>query len=175
MWHHTPNHWFVPGANYIITAGTYQKQRLFHDDARLQFFQQMLLDTFTRYHWEPQAWAVFSNHYHCIVYAPDDAASLRKLIRELHAKTANHINTLDSVPGRKVWHNYWDTCLTYRRSYFARLAYVMNNPVKHGLVSMPENYPYCSAAWFALHASPVFQKQIASFKCDKVNVQDDYD
>ncbi len=175
MWHHTPVHWFVPGANYMITAGTYYKYRHFHSDVPLSFLQQTLLDTCAHYGWEVQAWSVFSNHYHCVARAPDDGTSLSRLTRNLHAKTAVYINRLDDLHGRKVWHDYWDTCLTYRRSSLARLAYVMNNPVRHGLANTAEDYPYCSAAWFALHAPPTLQKQISSFKHDKVNVRDEYD
>ncbi len=37
----------------------------------------------------------------------------------LHEKTAKWINKLDAASGRKVWHNYWETRLTYEKSYLA--------------------------------------------------------
>lgn len=52
----------------------------------------------------------------------------------LHEKTAKWINRLENAVGRKVWHNFWETRLTYEKSYLARLNYVHQNPVKHGLV-----------------------------------------
>ena len=61
--------------------------------------------------------------------------SLRDLVREIHSRTAIALNRHDATPGRKVWHNFWDTRLTHERSYFARLNYVHQNPVKHGLVT----------------------------------------
>ncbi len=81
---------------------------------------------------------------------------------------------LDQTVGRKVWYNYWDTKLTFERSYLARLNYVHQNPVKHGLVRVASQYPWCSAAWFERTASPATVKTIYSFKTDKVKIDDDY-
>jgi putative transposase len=175
MWHHAPEHWFVAGANYMVTAGTLHKTHYFNNAARLARLQELLVDAYTQHGWELHAWAVFCNHYHCVARAPDNAVTLAALTQQLHSATARAINREDNTPGRKVWHEYWDTCLTYERSYYARLNYVMQNAVKHGLVPLAEHYPYCSAAWFALRTPAALQKKIASFGCDRVNVNDDYE
>lgn len=44
----------------------------------------------------------------------------------------------------KIWHNYWDKCLTFESSYFTRLNYIWFNPVKHRLVDDPMNWEYGS-------------------------------
>jgi putative transposase len=93
----------------------------------------------------------------------------------LHEKTASWINGLDGEPGRKVWHNFWETRLTYEKSYFARLNYVHRNPVKHGLVPVANQYPWCSAAWFERAATPAQVKTIYAFPVDRVNVYDEFD
>jgi hypothetical protein len=54
----------------------------------------------------------------------------------LHTRAGGWINRLDNTPNRKVWHNFWDTKLTYEKSYLARLNYVHQNPVRHGLVRL---------------------------------------
>lgn len=46
--------------------------------------------------------------------------------------------------GRTVRRQYRDTCLTYEQSFWARVNYIHYNPVKHGLVSRPGEYPYSS-------------------------------
>ena len=93
----------------------------------------------------------------------------------LHEKTAKWINTRDGADGREVWHNFWETKLTHKSSYLARLNYVHQNPVKHGLVYVANRYPWCSAGWFERTARPVQIKTIYSFKIDKLNVLDDYE
>ncbi len=115
-----------------------------------------------------------SNHYHFVARAPADATTLRRMIQTLHSRAAIWLNQVDATPGRKVLYQYYDTCLTNEKSYFARLHYVHNNPVKHGLVEAAENYPWCSMGWFRQNADPALRKTVLSFKIDQVSVYDDF-
>ena len=99
---------------------------------------------------------------------------MKKFLKHLHADTARELNQIDNEAGRTVWFNFWDTKLTYEKSYLARLNYVHQNPVTHGLVAMANQYQWCSAAWFERTASPAMRKTIYGFKIDKLNVKDDF-
>jgi putative transposase len=81
---------------------------------------------------------------------------------------------MENVVGRSVWFNFWDTKLTYERSHLARLNHVHQNPVKHGLVHVANQYRWCSAAWFERTAAPAIVKTIYGFKIDNLNIADDY-
>jgi len=95
--------------------------------------------------------------------------------KELKAlKNQNLRNRMDNLSGRKVWFQYWDTCLTYEKSYYARLNYVMNNPVCHGLVSVASAYKFCSAGWFESAADQGSLNKVKSFQYDQVKVQDEF-
>ena len=121
---------------------------------------------------------IFSNHYHFVAHWPSDetsAESLTSMLNELHKKTANWVNRLDECSGQKVWHNYWETRLTFQRSYLTRLNYVHQNPVRHGLVSVANQYPWSSARWFERTASPAQVKCIYRFKVDHVKVLDEFE
>jgi putative transposase len=96
------------------------------------------------------------------------------LVRELHSRSARWLNNEDGTPGRKVWHNYWETHLSFEASYFARLHYVHQNAVKHGVAMTAERYPWCSAGWFRKTATPAFRKTVYGFKTDTVHVEDDF-
>jgi putative transposase len=128
--------------------------------------------------WRLAAWAVFSNHYHFVAGSPEgagDASSLSPMLSRLHERMAKWANKLDETPGRKVWHNFRDTHLTFEKSYFARLNYTHSNAVGHGLVPVASQYPWCSAGWFERTAAPAFVKTIYAFKTDTVKVDDDFD
>jgi putative transposase len=88
---------------------------------------------------------------------------------------ARELNRRHDRAGRTVWHNFWDAELTFEKSYLARLNYVHQNAVKHGLVRVANQYPWCSAAWFDRTATPAQIKTIYSFKIDTVRVHDDYE
>jgi putative transposase len=174
-WHHSPGHLFVANTMYIVTASTLGKQRLFRGDDRLRLLQDTLFEVAEAFGWQLQAWALFSTHYHWIAMAPSASTSLKAAIQRLHSQSARRVNELDKTPGRRVWFQYWDTCLTYEKSYYARLNYVHNNAVKHGLVAVAEEYAYCSAAWFNAKAEPGFRRKVESFRYDRVNVVDDFE
>ena len=161
----------------MVTAGTYLKEHFFRGEDRLDHLEGLLLSLARHYRWDIEAWAVFSNHYHFVAHSPPDgtnATSLRTFLSRLHTQTAIEVNKQDGTPGRKVWYNFWDSRLTYEKSYLARLHYVHGNPVRHKLVPVAHQYPWCSAAWFERTASPAMVQTIYSFKIDKVEVLDDF-
>ena len=96
------------------------------------------------------------------------------MMQRLHSQTSRSLNRLDGTPGRTVWFQYWDTCLTFEPSYYARLNYVHSNAVKHGLVEKAIDYLFCSAAWFEDHADAALRRKISSFPCDQLDLEDDY-
>ncbi len=173
-WHHGPEHRLGGRGAYMVTAGTYQKAHFFQATNSLDFLRDQLLELAEKYDWNLQAWAVFSNHYHFVALAPADANTLKAFTQHLHSVTAREINRQDGAPGRKIWHLYWDTQLTYEKSYLARLNYVHNNAIHHGLAAVATAYPWCSAAWFERSATPAVQKLVGGFRYDKVNVEDDF-
>lgn len=126
------------------------------------------------YEWELHAWAVFSNHYHFIAQSPPTPENLSKWLARLHQLTASEINKLDDAPNRKVWFQYWESRITIHTSYMARLNYVHQNPVKHGLVEQASQYPWCSAAQFETNAPRSLVKSIYSFDANKVKVFDEF-
>ena len=162
----------------MVTAGTYQKEAFFRESERLKPLHCGLLKYARKYGWRMEAWAVFPNHYHFVAHAPDDsedgAESLRGFLADFHQHAAAWVNRLDGARGRKVWHNFWETKLTYEKSLLARLNYVHQNAVKHGLVLAANQYPWCSAAWFERTATPAQVKTVYSFKTDRIRVIDDY-
>ena len=177
-WPHAPTHQLSVRGTYMVTAATYLKAHHFRDPKRLDVLHRGVLTVCRDFGWQLEAWAVFSNHYHWVAHSPatdDDASSLRTMLGRLHTKTARWVNQLDGTINRQVWHNYWETRLTYQRSYLARLNYVHQNPVKHGLVPVANQYRWGSAAWFERIASTAQVKSIYRFKVDQVRVRDDFD
>ena len=174
-WPRAPLHLLSESGIYFVTAGTYLKAHRFHEDSRLEVLHRGLLAVAEEYRWHLEAWSVFSNHYHFIGVSPGGGAeSLSKMLGKLHMKTGQWINRLDQTPGRKIWHNFRETILTFETSYLARLNYVHRNAEKHGLVAQAERYPWCSAGWFAKNATTAQQKTIAEFPIDRVKVFDEY-
>ena len=158
----------------MVTAATLHNDHYFSGDEKLSLLENQLLTLAKKYRWQLEAWAVFVNHYYFVARSHPESMALDNFLKQLHSDTARKLNDLEQVPGREVWYNFWDTKLTYERSYLARLNYVHQNAVKHGLVNVANQYPWCSAAWFERTASVSAVKTVYSFKTDKLNIHDDY-
>lgn len=177
-WPHAPMHQLSEAGTFFVTAGTYNKQNYFNNSQRLSVLHRGLLSVAQKYQWQLEAWAVFSNHYHFVAHSSpneNSATTLSLMLKELHGKTSHWLNKLDNTQGRKVWHNFWETRLTYQHSYLCRLSYTHHNPVKHGLVQNAVMYPWFSAAWFERTASPAQISRIYGMKTDLVKVRDEYE
>jgi putative transposase len=173
-WPHAPVHRLDSPGIYMVTGATLYKNHLFSDAGKLSSLQDCLLSLAKQYQWQLEAWAVFTNHYHFVGRASPETGCLRDFLKHFHADSARELNRADDSVGRTVWFNFWDTKLTYERSYLARLNYVHQNAVKHGLVVKANQYRWCSASWFERVASPAMVKTIYSFKTDKLNIHDDF-
>ncbi len=168
---HMPPHLFVPNAMYMVTGSVYGKKRLINSSRKLSYFCDILKERTLLEGWILEAWAVFENHYHFISRAPKSAMTLTSLIRSIHSLTARFINTVDNTSGRRVWQNCWDSCIRTEVAYYAGLHYVIMNPVKHGLVSNPEDYPYSGYKWFVDTAGVGIRETVLNQSSDRINFQ----
>ncbi|MBI5751331.1 MAG: hypothetical protein HZA59_04175 [Hydrogenophilales bacterium] len=114
------------------------------------------------------------NHYHFIATSPEDPGTLRNFIGKLHMTTAKQLNEWDGTPGRKVWYQFWDSYITFERSYLARLNYVHHNPVHHGVTDNVLGYRWCSARRFSVNAPSALMETVESCKIDELEVEDDF-
>jgi putative transposase len=173
-WPHAPVHRLADNTVYFVTASTLHKQHLFDTPEKLDLLERHLLTLAKQSNWQLEAWAVFANHYHIVARGNPDSLTLGGFLHDLHGVTSRELNQLDDVQGRQVWFNFHDTRLTVQYSYLARLNYVHQNAVKHKLVPVANQYPWCSAAWFEREASSAQVKTIYGFKIDRVKVEDDF-
>jgi putative transposase len=174
-WPHAPLHRLSEKGTYMLTTGTCRKAHVFQGPDRLTLLESNLLLLAAKYEWHLEAWAVFSNHYHFVGHSNCSPPRLKEFLTELHANTARQVNELDGMAGRQVWHSFWDKQLTFEKSYLARLNYVHQNAVKHGLVPVANQYRWCSAAWFERTARPAQVKTIYGFKTDSLKISDDFE
>jgi hypothetical protein len=97
----------------MVAACTLYKQHIFDSPAKLELLQDMLFEAAQVYERELYTWALFSNNTRFITRSLEDGASLKRLIQHLHSQSARLVNQIDGSPGRRVWFQHWDTCLTY--------------------------------------------------------------
>lgn len=128
------------------------------------------------YHWTLEDWVILNNHYHLMADSPEDVSTLPKMIQEIHKFTSQwikkHITGLKDE--KRIWYNYYDTCITYERYYFARLKYIWYNPVKHNYVDDPSKWSFGSYYSRTQENANSGMNIMANYPCDKLNIEDDY-
>lgn len=156
----------------MVTAGVYHNSMLLNAPDKRSILLSLLFKYAQQFQWHLQAWAIMDNHYHFVAVSPKNAESLRDLISRLHEYSAKKLNRIDGTPGRKVWHNYWESHITHQTSYFARLRYVHQNPVHHKAIDNASNYQWCSQAWLEQNADRSFVYTLSRFKTGRISVHD---
>jgi putative transposase len=158
----------------MITGATHLKQHLFDTPEKLQILNEVIFEVSLKCNFQLEAWAILSNHYHLVGIWDSDQISFKNFIKAIHGKSAIQINRFDGIQGRKVWFQYWDTHLTFEKSYLSRLKYVHLNPQRHNVVVRAEDYPFCSANWFFLNSDRAWYETIMSFPIDDLSIRDDF-
>ncbi len=136
---------------------------------------EYMFKSFEHFDWQIEDWTLLNNHYHIMAQAPENADTLANVINNFHKFSANWIKKhMPLNPGsEKIWHNYWDTCITYENSYFARINYIWFNPVKHKYVLQPQEWRFGS---YAARTKAGYDKEdiIKKYPFNDLSIKDDF-
>ncbi|MBT3251678.1 MAG: hypothetical protein HN729_02930 [Candidatus Marinimicrobia bacterium] len=173
---HNPPHLFVKNEKYFITASTYQKKKFFIQKEAKEYLKNSIIRAFSEFKWQIDDWVILDNHYHLMVESTDTPVELVEIIRRIHRFSAIWLKknfTEYNALGR-IWYNYWDTCVSFEKSYFNRLNYIWFNPVKHGYVEFPEEWEFGSYFTRAREDDKAMQKIINQYRIDQMKIKDDF-
>ncbi len=94
------------------------------------------------------AFCLMANHVHLVVQLPENPAfSAARMTQRLKGRTALAANRLLGLTGQEFWRKEsYDHVVRNSREEERVIAYVVNNPVKAGLVSEWTQWPYTHVA-----------------------------
>lgn len=138
----TPAHLFLDDSPYFLTGATYQKRRLLqHTDLKQRLLDKIIATT-RHFGWTLEHWVILDNHYHLMLRSRR-GEDLTELMRQIHGGTSGDIAKATQC-AKPVWYNFWDYCPRDDRDYYARLNYLLYNPIKHGYATDLKDYPHSS-------------------------------
>jgi putative transposase len=111
-----------------------------------------------------------------MVNSPQDSSKLGSIIKDVHKFNALWIkkNVQFSKNEKIIWYNYWDTCITYEKSYYSRLNYIWYNPVKHGYVENSEDWMHGSYYYRVKSEKEYLYAINRKYPFDRLKIDDDY-
>ena len=169
---HNPPHLFKENAKYFITGSTLNRIRYFDTDPTKEKVIHYMFTSFNHFNWTIEDWVLLENHYHIVADAPENPETLSRMINNFHRFSGLWIKKHKNIVGEsQIWFNYWDSCITYESSYFSRIHYIWQNPVKHGYVESPEQWKFGSYFYRDRKETEEISRQ---YPCDKIKIKDDF-
>jgi putative transposase len=141
---HAPPHLFRDAGAYLISAANFEHRAIMSSPNRRTEFETRLLNAIKEITKDLIAWVVLPNHYHVLIGVQVlDAVSAA--LKHLHGTTSREWNIEDSLTGkRRVWYKFADTYIRNDSHLQITFNYIHYNPVKHGYVSDPYDWPWSS-------------------------------
>jgi putative transposase len=160
---HKPPHLVQGEGWYFVSATTYEHRRYFSRPAELTALERRLLEALKDADIPCAGWVVLPNHYHIMVAAAK-VTDVGNAIGPVHGRSAHYANQRDNAPGRKVWFKYNDRKMRSDRHFWACLHYAICNPVKHGYVRAPEDWPWsCYREWIDAKGTAWFDELMREY------------
>jgi REP element-mobilizing transposase RayT len=133
-----------PGALYHVTSRGNARAPIFLDDTDRWRFLDRLGDVVGSHHWLCHAYCLMTNHYHLLVETRQP--NLSRGMRRLNGQYSQGFNRRHERVGH-VLQGRFTGILVERETHLLELArYVVLNPVRAGMITSAEEYPWSSLA-----------------------------
>ena len=131
---------YTPGATYFFTVVTGTRQPLFSNPEICQLLASALRQVRESRPFKTDAIVVLPDHLHCIWRLPEGDSDFSGRWREIK-KYVSHRANLESA----VWQRrFWEHRIRDEEDWRRHLDYIHFNPVKHGLVTNAQDWPWSS-------------------------------
>ena len=138
----------TPGATYFFTVVTHQRRPVFDNRQAVTRLRAAFRKTKQRHPFEIDAFVLLPEHIHCIWTLPEgdhDYSTRWGLIKSEFTRNHPNRTATNHRRERAIWQRrFWEHQVRDERDLRAHIDYIHYNPVKHGLVSAPIDWPYSS-------------------------------
>jgi len=132
---------------HFVTFSCYRRRPLLRSPSRRELVERALEDTRRSYRLFVTGYVILPEHVHLLVSEPERRL-LATAIQSMKQSVARRLALRSAEP---FWQaRYYDFNVWSERKRIEKLNYMHSNPVKRGLVSRPEDWPWSS---FRHHAT----------------------
>ncbi|NHZ94946.1 transposase [Massilia sp. CCM 8734] len=139
-----------PGALYHVTARGNRRHPIYLDDADRRAWFGALRDACARSNCVVHAYCQMNNHFHLLIETID--GNLSAAMRQLNGNFSRGFNRRHNTVGH-LFQGRYHAVLVQKESYLLELArYIVLNPVRAGLVALPQDWEWSSYRWMRADA-----------------------
>jgi putative transposase len=137
---------FYSGNAWFFTVVTHQRIPFLTTDSARKCLREAIINCGGLYPFTVEAWVLLPDHLHCVWDLPESDLNYSRRWSIIKRKFTQAFGSgKDRIP--PFWQKrFWAHLITDDRDYEKHMDYIHFNPVKHGLVSMPGQWP-----WTSLH------------------------
>ena len=137
---------YVGVHRYLLTWCTDARARVFEDLDVARSVERQILLTAARGGFAVLAYCLMPDHVHLIVEGRDESADLRRFVRQVKQASGY---AYARIARRPLWQpRYYERVIRDEESTRACVRYLLENPVRAGLVDFPRQYPLIgSSEW----------------------------
>jgi putative transposase len=141
-----------PGAFYHVTSRGNEKKDIFKSRRDREKFLSYLESATERYGAVIHAYCLMSNHYHLILETP--LGNLAQIMKHINSSYTTYYNVKRKRAGHLLQGRY-KAIVVEADVYATELSrYLHLNPVRAGMVKMPEDYPWMSYRYYTADTAP---------------------
>jgi REP element-mobilizing transposase RayT len=130
--------------HHLFNRGV-NKNKIFFDDADYDYFMKKMKKYKEKYAIRINCFCLLPNHFHLFVKQSTIEKSIGKFIGDLTNTFTKGMNKKYSRSGVLLQGKTKSKLITDEEYYLWLCKYILNNPVKAGLVDKPEEWKYSSA------------------------------
>ena len=130
--------YYLPGRIYFITAVTHERKNILFENASL--FWKAVEKIKQSIFFDLNAWVLMPEHLHIII--DPDEGSPADIIKRIKLSFAYYYRNKHNLYRGQVWQSrFWDHIIRDREDMNRHIDYIHYNPVRHGLVKSPFDWP----------------------------------
>jgi putative transposase len=134
----------LPGYPHHLVQRGNRKADVFNDDSDRLVYMRLLHEACKTHGTSIYEYTLMTNHVHHIV-VPDRLDSLSRTIKDAHGEYSRYMNTKFGFVGH-VWQGRFKSIPMDWNHYVNAVRYVLQNPLRAGIVEKAEHYLWSSAA-----------------------------
>lgn len=129
------------GQIVFVTIRAYGRKAPFVRSELNQVVIQTLYEEQKRLDCWVHTYCLMPDHIHFLVSPREEGYSVLKFTNQFKGKTTNR-SWRHGWEGKLWWRSYYDRIVRDERHLDAVVKYIMNNPVREGLVGLPSEWPW---------------------------------
>ena len=135
-----------PGATYFFTVVTYHRTSWFDCEENVSVLREAFRRNMEKRPFRMDAVVVLPDHLHCLWQLPQGDSDFSGRWREIKKRVSRQLDSRTNLRNeRLVWQKrFWEHLIRDEKDWRNHMDYIHYNPVKHGLVKRPADWPWSS-------------------------------